>query len=162
MAKATTPIPPEFHTVTPYLVIRNAAKAIEFYKKAFGAEERFVMPGPDGKIMHGEIKIGDSIIMFSDECPEYGSVGPETRGGATSSLFLYFENVDAAFERATKSGCEVKMPLADQFWGDRFGTVVDPFGHVWSMATHKEDLTPDEIQKRQAEAMKEMAAAKSK
>lgn len=156
----TNPIPPEFHTVTPYLVIRGAAKAIEFYKKAFGAEERYVMPGPEGRIMHAEIKIGDSIIMLSDECAEFGNLGPEARGGATSSLFLYFTNVDAAFDKAVQSGCTVKMPLSNQFWGDRFGTVVDPFGHVWSMATHVEDVSPAEMKKRAEEAAKQMAASR--
>lgn len=156
----TNPVPPEFHSVTPYLTLRGATKAIEFYKKAFGAEERFVMPGPDGKVMHAEIKIGDSIVMLGDENPEYGALGPESRGGATSSLCVYLPNVDAAFDRAVKAGCTVKMPLADQFWGDRFGTVVDPFGHVWSMATHVEDVSPEEMRKRAEAAFKGMAAGR--
>jgi len=156
----TNPIPTGFHSVTPYLHVRGALKAIDFYKKAFGAEERFVMPGPEGRVMHAEIKIGDSIVMISDECPEMGALGPEGRGGATSSLFLYFTNVDTAFDKAVQAGCTVKMPLQNQFWGDRFGTVVDPFGHVWSMATHVEDVSPEDMKKRSEEAMKQMAAAR--
>jgi PhnB protein len=162
MAKTANPIPPGFHTVTPYLTVRSATKAIEFYKKALGAEEICVIPGPEGRTMHAEIKIGDSIIMLSDECAEYGALGPESRGGATSSLFLYFTNVDTAFDRAVKAGCTVKMPLQDQFWGDRFGTVIDPFGHVWSMATHIEDVNPEDMKKRHEEAVKQMATARAK
>jgi uncharacterized glyoxalase superfamily protein PhnB len=155
----TKPIPAEFHTVTPHLVIRDAVKAVDFYKKAFGAEERCVIPGPEGKIMHAEVKIGDSIVMIGDECPEFGSLGPEARGGATCSLFIYCTDVDASFDKAIKAGCTVKMPLQNMFWGDRYGVIVDPFGHVWSMATHVEDVSPEEMKKRTEEACKQMAAS---
>lgn len=155
----TKPIPPEFHTVTPHLTVREAAKAVEFYKKAFGAQVRMVMPGPDGRVMHAEIKIGDSIIMIGDECPDFGVLGPQARGGATCSLFLYVNDVDAAFDQAVKAGCTVKMPLDNMFWGDRYGTVVDPYGCVWSMATHMEDINPDEMQKRAEQAFKQMATS---
>jgi PhnB protein len=161
MSKTSNPIPPGFHTVTPYLIVKDAHKAIEFYKNAFGAQELIVMPGPDGKVMHGEIKIGDSIIMISDEHPNRDVLGPKSRGGATSSLFVYFENVDAAFDKAVKAGCTIKMPLADQFWGDRYGNVVDPFGHTWAMATHIEDVSPEEMNKRAQAFAKQMATAQA-
>jgi len=163
MTKSTNPIPPGFHTVTPYLVVRDTRKAIDFYKKALGAEEILIMPpGPNGKIMHAEIKIGDSIVFLADEMPEMGSLGPESRGGPTSSLMLYVKDVDTAFDKAVKAGCTVKMPLSNQFWGDRFGSVVDPFGHLWSLATHIEDVSPEEMQKRMESACKEMSAASKK
>lgn len=162
MSTTVKPIPPEFHTVTPYLVIKEAAKAIEFYKKAFGAVERHVMHGPGGKIMHAEIKIGDSIIMLSDEHPQMDVLGPQSRGGATSALFVYFADVDKAFEKAVNAGCTVVMPLSNQFWGDRFGKLADPFGHQWALACHVEDLSPEEVAKRGEAAMKQMAAAGKK
>jgi PhnB protein len=145
---AAKPIPAGFHTVTPYLVVRGAAKAIDFYKRAFGAEERMRMPGPEGRVMHAEIQIGDSILMLSDEMPDMGSKSPQTLGGSPGSLFLYVQDVDRAFQRAVDAGAQVKMAVADMFWGDRFGQVVDPFGHEWGLATHKEDLTPQEIARR--------------
>jgi PhnB protein len=153
---AVSAIPPGFHTVTPHLAIRDCAKAIDFYKKAFGAVEVMRMPGPDGKsIMHVELKIGDSIIFLADEFP--GRVGsPQRVGGTTVSIHLYVPNADAAFDRAVAAGATVSMPLMNMFWGDRFGKLTDPFGHDWSIATHIEDVPPDEMAKRGAEAMKNM------
>lgn len=139
------PIPDGYHTLTPFLTVRDAARAIEFYKAAFGAQERGVMKGPDGKIMHAELKIGDSIIMLSDEWPEYGALSPLSTGGAGMGLHIYIDGVDAAFDRAVKAGAEVEMPVMDQFWGDRYGKLKDPFGHRWSIATHTKDLSMDEM-----------------
>jgi PhnB protein len=153
------PIPDGYHTVTPYIIVRDAAKAIEFYKKAFGAEEVVRMPYPgSGKLMHAEIRVGDSMIMLSDESPEMGARGPETLGGASGSLMLYVDDVDAAFARALAAGCQVKMPVGDMFWGDRFGQVTDPFGHGWGLATHKEDVAPEEMDKRAQKWFAQMAA----
>lgn len=162
MAGTIKPIPDGYHAVTPYLTVRDAARAVDFYKEAFGAEELCSMPGPGGKIMHAEIKIGDSIIMLSDEMPEMGCLGPQSRGGVTGSLFLYFVDVDSAFDKAVKAGCTVKMGLQNQFWGDRFGKLVDPFGQEWAMATHVEDVSPEEMSRRSQEVCKQMAATKSK
>jgi len=145
------PIPEGYHTATPYLIIKNAAGAIEFYKKAFGAKELMRMADPDGKVMHAEIKIGDSPIMISDEMPERGVRGPQSLGGTSGSIFLYVEDVDALARQAIGAGAKELMPVQDQFWGDRYGKLVDPFGHVWDVATHKEDLTPEEMRKRAAE-----------
>jgi PhnB protein len=155
----TKPIPSGFHTVTPHLVIRNAAGAIDFYKNAFGAKELFRMPGPEGKgIMHAEIKIGDSIIMIGDEFPQYGCKSPQNLNGTPVAIHLYVENVDDVFQCAVKAGAESLMPVQDMFWGDRYGKLKDPFGHEWSVATHKRDLTPDEMQKGAAEAFAKMGA----
>jgi PhnB protein len=132
-------VPEGYHTVTPYLTIKGAAKAIDFYKKAFGAEELSRMPGPEGAVMHAEIKIGDSIVMVSD---------PMMNPPSVSSVFLYVGDVDSSFKRAVDAGATVSQPLADMFWGDRFGSVKDPFGINWSMATHKEDVAPAEMEKR--------------
>jgi uncharacterized glyoxalase superfamily protein PhnB len=141
--------PKGFHTVTPTLTVRDAGKAIEFYKRAFGAEERMRFPGPDGKgIMHAEIKIGDSIIMLGDESPQKGCVSPQTLGGTPSGLFLYVDDVDRTFNQAVTAGAKSDMPVSDMFWGDRCGNLTDPFGHKWMVATHKEDLTPEELRKR--------------
>ena len=151
MRKAARPIPEGYHTVTPYLTIRDAARAIEFYKRAFGAEELMRMPGPGGKgVMHAEVKIGDSIVMLSDESPNSSCRAPQTLGGATSSQFVYVLDVDSAFKRAVEAGAKVSMPPIDMFWGDRFGKLTDPFGHEWGLATHTEDLTPEEISQRAA------------
>jgi PhnB protein len=147
------PVPDGYHTVTPHLTIRDAARAIEFYKAAFGAEQRGVMKGPDGKIMHAELKIGDSIIMLSDEFPEMGAVSPQTLGGSSTGLHIYLDNVDSAFDKAVKAGAEVEMPVMDQFWGDRYGKLKDPFGHKWSLGTHIKDLSMDEMKKGMDEAM---------
>jgi PhnB protein len=147
------PIPDGYHTITPHLTIRDAARAIEFYKAAFGAEQRGVMKGPDGKIMHAELKIGDSIIMLSDEFPEMGAVSPQTLGGSSTGLHIYLDNVDSAFDKAVKAGAQVEMPVMDQFWGDRYGKLKDPFGHKWSLGTHIKDLSMDEMKKGMDEAM---------
>ena len=147
---AVRPIPDGYHTATPYLVIDGAAGAIEFYKKAFGAQELMRMPGPGGKVMHAEIQIGDSRIMLADEFPEMNIRGPKALGGSPIWLMLYVEDVDAMFQQAVANGGVVKRPLADQFYGDRSGSLEDPFGHTWTIATHKEDLTPEEIEQRVA------------
>jgi PhnB protein len=160
MVKAAHPVPHGFRTVTPYLTVRDAKKAIDFYKKAFGAEELVVMPGPNGMTMHAQIKIGDSMIFLADEWPEVDSLGPESRGGATSSIMLYVDDVDKWFDKAVKAGCTVKMPVSDQFWGDRFGKLADPFGHLWAIATHVEDLSGEEVKARSEAAIKQMASVK--
>ncbi len=145
-------IPDGYHTITPYLTVKNAGEAIGFYKRAFGAEETMRMDTPDGKVGHAEIRIGDSAIMMSDEAPEMNCLSPTTLNGTTAALFLYVEDVDASFKRAIDAGAKVLMPVTDMFWGDRFGQVADPFGHRWSLATHKEDLTPDRIRERAEKA----------
>jgi PhnB protein len=147
-APMAKPIPDGFHTVTPYLIVNGAARALEFYKKAFGATELMRMPGPEGKVMHAEIKIGDSPIMLADEFPEMGARSPQALGGCPVSLMLYVDDVDARFNQAVAAGATVQRPVKDQFYGDRTGTLVDPFGHIWSIATHKEDVPPEEMQKR--------------
>ena len=152
------PIPDGYGTVTPYLVVKGAAEAIEFYKKALGAEEVLRMPAPDGSLMHAEIKIGDSIVMLGDEFPGaegYGS--PATLGGTSVNLFLYVEDADAAFQQAVDAGAKVLAPMADMFWGDRYGKLRDPFGHDWGIATHKEDVSPEEMGKRAEEFFAQMA-----
>jgi PhnB protein len=154
------PIPDGFHTATPYLVIRGTDRAIDFYKRAFGAEERMRMAGPDGKIVHAEIQIGDSIIMLSEEMPAFGAISPSTLNGTASSIFLYDKDVDALFRRAIAAGAKEVMAPQDQFWGDRFGKVVDPFGHNWAMATHKEDVSPEEMDKRHKAFVAEMSKQK--
>jgi len=153
---AVKPIPDGYHTLTPYLTVRNAAKAIEFYKQAFGATERGVMKGPDGKVMHAELKIGDSIVMLADEFPDFGAVSPESVGGSSSGLHIYVDNVDEAFARAVKAGAQTEMPVSDQFWGDRYGKLKDPFGHKWSIATHVKDMSADEMKRNMDEAMAQM------
>jgi PhnB protein len=148
MAKSTQAIPKGYHSVTPSLVVAGAAKAIDFYKKALGAEELMRFPGPDGSVMHAEIRIGDSTIMLADEMPEQGGRSPKSYGGTPVSFFVYKENVDAAWKRAVDAGAKEIMPLDNQFWGDRTGCLEDPFGHRWWLAQHVEDLTPEEMQKR--------------
>lgn len=151
------PVPDGYHTVTPTLTVRGASDAIEFYKKAFGAQEIMRFPGPDGKtIMHAEIKIGSSSIMLNDEIPQMKCLSPQSVGGATSGIFLYVENADDVFNKAVAAGAKPQMPMMDAFWGDRFGSLIDPFGHVWSVATHKKDMTPDELKKAADEFMKSM------
>ena len=157
MPKSSKPVPERCHTVTPYLVVKGAAQAIEFYKKALGAEEVYIMPGPGGGIMHAEICIGDSMIFMSEECVERGVKSPLSLGGPGISLHLYVPDVDAAFQRAVAAGAQVIMPPMDMFWGDRFSKVSDPFGHQWSIATHVEDVPPEEMPKRAEEAMKQFA-----
>ena len=142
------PVPQGYHTVSPYISVRKGAEALDFYKRAFGAQELMRMAGPGGQgIAHAEIKIGDSIVMLGDESP-HGNPAPASLGGTTVSLFLYVDDVDKWFQRAVEAGGTVATPPADMFWGDRFGKLKDPFGHDWCLATHKEDLTPEEIGKR--------------
>jgi len=141
----TKPIPDGFYTITPHIIVSDAAKAIEFYKQAFGAQESERFMTPDGKaVMHAQLKIGGSMLMLGNEFPP-SCLSPKSRGGTTVSLHLYVENADAVFERAVQAGCTLKMAMMDQFWGDRYGQVEDPFGHQWSIATHKRDLTKDQI-----------------
>ncbi|MGH7127836.1 MAG: VOC family protein [Planctomycetaceae bacterium] len=148
-------VPEGYHTATPYLIIKGAAEALEFYKKAFGAKESMRLAGPDGKIGHAEIRIGDSPIMLADEHPDMGYVGPNTLGGTPVSLALYVEDVDARFKQAVAAGAKVLRPVQDQFYGDRTGTLKDPFGHVWSLATHIEDVPPEEMHRRFEEMMQQ-------
>jgi len=150
MTMTVKPIPEGYHSVTPYLIFSGASDAIAFYKKALGAEEVTRMDGPGGRIHHAEIRIGDSHIMLADEHPEIGAVSPKTIGGSPVSIHLYVEDVDAAVERAVAAGAKLVRPVADQFYGDRTGGVEDPFGYRWFIATHKEDLTMDEIRRRAA------------
>lgn len=145
--------PEGYATVTPYITVDGAAEAIEFYKKAFGAEEILRMPMPDGKLGHAEIKIGDSHVMLSDEFPEMDKLGPANRGGATSSLMVYVEDADAAYAKAVEAGATEVRPVEDQFYGDRSGWLKDPFGHEWTVGTHKEDLTEEQLTERMAQAM---------
>jgi PhnB protein len=155
---ATKPIPEGHHTVTPYLAVDGAARAIEFYERAFGAKERVRMPMPDGTIGHAELEIGDSLVMLSDPFPQSNVRPPKELGGTSASVFMYVEDVDAVVKQAVDAGATVTMEVADQFWGDRFGTVADPFGHSWSIATHVEDLTPEEITERGKAAMAAMSS----
>jgi uncharacterized glyoxalase superfamily protein PhnB len=153
---AVQAIPQGYHTLTPYMTVREAARAIEFYKKAFGAVEKGVMKGPDGKIMHAELRIGDSLFMLADEFPEYGSMSPLSTGGSGMGLHIYVEDVDSAFDRAIGAGATIDMPVSDMFWGDRYGKLADPFGHKWSIATHKRDLSPAEMEEGMKAMMQEM------
>jgi PhnB protein len=151
MAPKVNPIPQGYHTVTPSIVVRGAEEALDFYRKAFNAEETLRMPGPDGKIIHAEFRIGNSVMMLGDEMPDMGAKSPLSLGGSPVSFFIYLENVDEAWQRAINAGAKQVMPLADMFWGDRAGCVDDPFGHHWWLAQHVADLTPDEIKKGQEE-----------
>jgi PhnB protein len=160
MQNKVKPIPERYGSVTPYLILSDAARALEFYKKAFGAVEEMRMDMPHGKIGHAEIRIGDSIIMLADECPEMDARSPKTIGGSPVMIHVYVEDVDAVVERAIKNGAKQLQPVEDKFYGDRSGGIADPFGHLWYIATHKEDLSPEEMKKRGAEAMAEMAGAK--
>ena len=148
------PIPDGYYTVTPYLVVKDATRAIDFYQAAYGAKELVCMPGPNGKVMHAELKIGNSPIMLADESPEMCSVSPQSLGGTPVGIVLYVEDVDGRFNQAVAAGATVVRPVEDQFYGDRSGTVLDPFGHKWTINTHKEDLTGEEIGKRFAAMMK--------
>jgi PhnB protein len=149
----TKPIPAGYHTVTPYLTLDEAAEAIEFYKDAFGATERMRMEAPDGKIGHAELEIGDSIVMLADAMPQSATRSPRELGGTSAGVFLYVDDVDAVVKQAVKAGAAVTQEVTDMFWGDRYGSLTDPFGHVWSIATHIEDLTPEEIADRAKQAM---------
>ncbi|HEV8061228.1 MAG TPA: VOC family protein [Gemmataceae bacterium] len=151
---AVKAIPDGYHTATPYLIMKGAAKAIEFYKAAFGAKEMFRMEMPNQIIGHAEIKIGDSILMLADELPEMGVKGPEAFGGTAVSILLYVADVDAMMKQAVAAGAKIERPVKDQFYGDRSGVLVDPFGHKWSLATHIEDVPPEEISRRFQEMMK--------
>jgi PhnB protein len=152
MTSKPKPVPDGYHTATPYLIVNGAAQAIEFYKKAFGATELMRMAQPGGKIGHAEIKIGDSPIMLADEAPDVGARSPQSIGGSPVSIMLYVEDVDTIFSQAVAAGAKVKRPVADQFYGDRTGGIEDPFGHLWYIATHKEDVSPEEMRKRAAAA----------
>ncbi len=153
----TKPIPDGYNSVTPYLVVDDAQRAIEFYAQAFGAEEKFRLPMGD-RVGHAELQIGDSVVMLADEFPDMGHLGPKSRGGPTSSILLYVEDVDTAFNKAINAGATEQRPLEDQFWGDRMGTLQDPFGHQWSLATHVEDVAPEEMQKRMEQFGKQKQA----
>ena len=156
---ATKPIPEGYHTVSPYLAVDDAARAIEYYTRAFGAKELMRMDGPGGMIAHAELEVGDSRIMLSDPFPQASTRPPKELGGTSASVFLYVEDVDAVVKQAVDAGATVTMEVADQFWGDRFGTVTDPFGHVWSIATHVEDVPPDEMAERAKAAMAAMGSS---
>lgn len=145
------PIPNDMHRVTPHLVVGGAAQAIEFYKKAFGAVEEARLPGPDGKLMHAMIRIHGDAVMLVDEMPQWNVFGPKSLKGSPVTLHLYVEDVDAAVKRAVDAGAKVTMPVADMFWGDRYGKIEDPFGHQWSLATHKRDVSMEEAKKAMAE-----------
>jgi PhnB protein len=152
------PIPDGYHTVTPYLYVKGAANAIDFYKKAFGAEELMRFPGPDGRIGHAEIRIGDSPIMLADEHPEMNAIGPQTRGGTTVGFAIYVPDVDQRVASAVAAGAKIVRPVQNQFYGDRSGTLTDPFGHTWTIATHVEDVSPAEME-RSAKAAKSEGGA---
>ena len=153
MTAKPKPIPDGYHTFTPYLIVSDGARAIEFYQQAFGATERGRLAAPDGRIMHAEIQIGDSVIMLASECPEMGAKSPQAFGGSPVMLHLYVPEVDKTFAQATAAGAKVKRPVQNQFYGDRSGGLVDPFGHRWNLATHIEDVSPEEMKSRMA-AMK--------
>lgn len=157
MAGKVKAVPEGSHTITAHLVVRDADKAIEFYKKAFGAQTVGVHHSPDGKVMHADLKIGDSHVMLADEFPQMGSKAPQSLGGSPVVLNIYVEDVDALFNRAVGAGATVTMPLANQFWGDRYGQIVDPFGHRWALGSHIEDVPPDELERRSKAAFAEMA-----
>ena len=157
MAGKVKPIPEGLHTVTPHLVIRDAAQAIEFYKNAFGAQAVGVHYMPDGKVMHAELTIGDSRVMLADEFPGAPCTSPQSLGGTTNVLHIYVEDADTTYNRAVTAGASALMPVTDMFWGDRYGQVKDPFGHVWAIATHMEDVAPDELERRGAAMFAEMA-----
>jgi PhnB protein len=153
---ATKPIPEGYQTITPYLAVHDAAEAIEYYKKAFDAKERVRMDAPGGKIGHAELEIGDSLVMLSDPFPQASTRTPSELGGTSASIFMYVEDVDAVVKKAVDEGATITMEVSDQFWGDRFGSVKDPFGHMWSIATHVEDVSPEEMAERAKTAMAEM------
>lgn len=155
----TKAIPDGYRTATPYLIVKGAAEAIDFYKRAFGATELLRMADPQGRVGHAEIKIGDSVIMLADEHPAMGYRGPRSLGGSSVSILLYLENVDGVFERAIKAGAKAQRAVADQFYGDRSGTLEDPFGHVWTVATHVEDVPAEELQRRAEAALKSPSAS---
>ncbi|RAS35787.1 VOC family protein [Paraburkholderia bryophila] len=152
---AVKPIPEGMHALTPYLICANAADAIAFYVKAFNAVEQFRLPGPGGKVMHACLKIGDSMLMLTDEWPEHNTLGPLALKGTPVMIHHYVQDVDASFNQAVEAGATVIMPVTDMFWGDRYGQLKDPFGHGWSLATHIQDLSPEQIQQNMGDCMKE-------
>lgn len=154
---AVKPIPDGYHTVTPYIIVKGARQALDFYQKALGASVRMCMDGPGGAVAHAELEIGGSPIMLGEENPHWGAVSPTTLGGTPTGICLYVTDCDALFTQAVAAGASVVKPLADQFYGDRSGTVLDPFGHKWTIATHIEDVPPDEMKRRMDEVMKQMA-----
>jgi len=158
MAEKVQAVPAGFHTLTPHLTVRDADKALEFYKNALGAQILGAARMPDGRIMHAALRVGDSMLMLNEEMPEFGGLSPLALNGTGVTIHIYTDNVDEAFNRAVSAGARVKMPLMDQFWGDRYGMVEDPFGHKWSLATHVKDLSPEEMQRAQDEAMAKMPA----
>lgn len=141
-------MPRDYHNITPYLMVRGAEKAIDFYQRVFGATERMRMPGPNGRVMHAEIQVGDSVVMLADEMPEMDCKGPQSIGGSPVAILAYVKDVDAAFSRAMAAGSRQLRPVQNQFYGDRAGTLVDPFGHIWTIATHVEDVSAEELQRR--------------
>lgn len=157
MSTASPCPPPGYHSVTVSLTIKGAAEAIEFYQKAFGAVESYRLPSPDGTVMHAEFKIGDSVIMISDEFPDWGCLSPGTVGGCPTTFMIYVPDVDAAYEKAVKAGATARTPVANQFWGDRSGALTDPYGYKWSLATRVEEVNPAEIRKRFAEWMSQQS-----
>lgn len=157
MAKHVSPIPQGFHSVTPYLSVHNAAQALEFYKRAFGAQELMRTKDPQGKVSHAEIKIGDSVVMLAEETPNSGLRSPQSIGATTASVFLYVNDADSTFKQAVSAGAKSQQPVTEMFWGDRYGRLTDPFGHSWSVATHIEDVSPEEMNRRAQEATKQRA-----
>jgi PhnB protein len=153
------PVPEGYHTITPYLAVENASEAIDFYQRAFGAQERVRMDGPGGSVMHAELQVGDSMIMLSDPFPQSSTTPPKQLGGTSVSIFAYVENIDDVYKQAVDAGASSLMEPDDMFWGDRFGSVQDPFGHSWTIATHIEDVEPEEMQRRSEEFMSQMANA---
>ena len=158
MAKVK-PIPEGHNRVSPYLIVAGADRALDFYKQAFGATELFRHNGPDGKVGHAEVRIGDTVVMIADEHPDFGAHGPGKFGGSPVSLHMYVEDVDAVADRAVKAGAKITRPVADQFYGDRLGTLEDPFGHTWHVSTHVEDVSMEELSRRAEKAMKERKTA---
>ena len=156
MPTKAQPIPKGYHSITPYLVVKDAKKAIDYYKRAFGAQEIMKMDGPEGKIAHAEIKIGDSMLMLGDEMPGSGNRSPASLGGSAVGIMLYVDNVDTVFKQAVTAGAKADQQPSDMFWGDRYGKLTDPFGHTWSLATHIEDVAPEEMKKRMKDAMSKM------
>ena len=150
---AVRPIPEGFHTITPHLICSGAADALAFYQQAFGARELIRLPGPGGKLMHAQVRIGDSLLMLADAFPEYGSAGPLALNNTPVYLHLYVDDVDSAYARAVEAGAKPLMPPADMFWGDRYGQVEDPFGHRWSLATHQRDMTPEQMMEEMGRTM---------
>jgi PhnB protein len=156
---AVKPIPDGYHTATPYLIVKGADRAIDFYQRAFGAKEVMRFNQPDGRVAHAEVKVGDSILMLADEFPEMGARSPQALGGTPVSIVLYVPDVDALSKQAIAAGVKVLRPVKDQFYGDRSGTFEDPFGHVWTLATHKEDVSHEEMSRRMEAAMKQQGGA---